>query len=158
MNIRKTTLNDLDLILGIYAHARKMMRDNNNPNQWGDSYPLKEDVIKDINNGDSYLIYENSEVYGVFSLIFGEDPTYSYIEGKWLNDNNYATIHKIASNNKRKCILEIATKYALSRIDTVRIDTYKDNSIMIHLIDKLGYSYCGIIYVRDHSPRLAVNS
>lgn len=39
MQIRKTTVNDIDKILEIFDYARKFMAENNNPNQWVDGYP-----------------------------------------------------------------------------------------------------------------------
>ena len=47
MNIRLSEEKDLEAILGIYAYARKIMRENGNPTQWGDSYPEKEVVEED---------------------------------------------------------------------------------------------------------------
>ena len=55
MNIRKTTVNDIDKILEIFDYARKFMAKNNNPNQWVDGYPRKSDVELDIKNDSSYL-------------------------------------------------------------------------------------------------------
>ena len=128
---------------------------NNNPSQWGKRFPKRSWVKKDIKDNNSYVIIENKRIVGVFSLILGIDPTYIYIEGKWINDTPYATIHKIASSSSTKGILKAALDYAFSRINNIRIDTYKDNSIMIHLLEKYNFKYCGIIYVRNHSPRLA---
>ncbi len=36
-----------------------------------------------------------------------------------------------------------------------RIDTHNDNKIMQHVIEKNGFIRCGIIYVKDGSPRIA---
>ena len=37
----------------------------------------------------------------------------------------------------------------------IRIDTHKDNKIMQGLLARHGFSYCGIIYLKNGSPRLA---
>ncbi len=43
------------------------------------------------------------ETSGVsFAFILGEDPTYQQIDGAWLNDQPYGTIHRIAGNGKIK--------------------------------------------------------
>lgn len=155
MIIRHTSFDDVDQLMAIYAHAREEMKKNNNPHQWKNSSPKYEDVMNDILHRNSYVIIENDHICGVFALVFGADPTYSKIEGQWLNNNPYATIHRIASDNTKKGILHIVLDFAFKLISEVRIDTHKDNSIMRHLLEKEGFSYCGIIYLPNGEPRLA---
>ena len=155
MKIRKTTLKDLHNVMNIYKVARKNMIKNNNPTQWGKRFPKRSWIINDIKNNNSYVILDNNNIVGVFSLLFGSDPTYSYIEGKWINDLPYATIHKVASNCTSKNILKTIIDYSFTKINNIRIDTHQDNKIMIHLLEKYKFTFCGIIYVRNHSPRLA---
>ena len=45
--------------------------------------------------------------------------------------------------------------YAASRYSHLRIDTHRDNRIMQHLIEKHGFTYCGIIWLDDGTERLA---
>lgn len=62
MRIRKTTINDLDTVMKIYARARSFMADTGNPTQWKDSYPSEELIRKDILDGVSYVcVDEDSE-------------------------------------------------------------------------------------------------
>ena len=51
MDIRKTTMEDLDTVLDLYAKARQFMRENGNPDQWGQNRPPKEQVIDDKKQG-----------------------------------------------------------------------------------------------------------
>ena len=155
MKIRKSTVDDLDSILSVYAHAREQMKINNNPHQWKDIEPRVNNIITDINNGNHYIIENNGDICGAFSMIPGEDPTYKYIEGEWLNDLPYVTIHKLASNNKYKGVFEMVMSYAFSHSKTVRIDTHEDNSIMLHLLKKFGFTFCGTIYLLNEEPRQA---
>lgn len=37
-------------------------------------------------------------VLAQFALCTGEDPTYAHIDGAWLDDDSYVTIHRIASS------------------------------------------------------------
>lgn len=46
--VRKAEKSDLEEILKIYAVAREFMKKNGNPTQWGDSWPLNEDIEKNI--------------------------------------------------------------------------------------------------------------
>ena len=113
-------------------------------------------VLDDIKNQNLYVILNNNEIVGVFAFIIGADPSYSYIEGKWLNDELYGTIHRIASNFKIKGILETAVDYCFTKVSNLRIDTHEVNIPMQSAISKLGFTKCGIIYlVSDNTPRIA---
>lgn len=155
MEIRKSVMEDLEEILGVYAYAREVMKRTGNPNQWKDTNPKRETIVLDIENGNHYTVWEDGQICGVFSFIIGEDSTYSYIEGEWLNDEIYGTVHRVASSGKKKGVLDEILHFCESKISNVRIDTHDDNKIMQHLLDKNGYKECGIIYVQDGSPRWA---
>lgn len=156
MYIRRAEEKDLDIILEIYAHARKFMREMGNPNQWGDIHPLRELIEEDIRLGQSYICVEDGVPVGVFALIIGEDPTYSVIEnGQWLSDAPYGTIHRLATNGRAKGVARVCFEYCREQISHLRVDTHKDNKIMQKVVADFGFRYCGIIYVRGKSPRLA---
>ena len=80
MQVRKTAFEDLKRIEEIYENARVFMAKNDNPHQWYNSYPETSVLIKDISQGNSYVIEENSRIIGVFSMFFEKDPTYSVID------------------------------------------------------------------------------
>ena len=156
MQIRKSCSTDIEGIMKLYSYARAQMRQNGNPNQWEDSYPSKAILEKDIFAGNSYVIEENGRICGTFAFIIGDDPTYEIIEkGYWLNDEPYGTIHRIASDGTITGIFEKCLNYCQTQIANIRVDTHQDNLIMLHLLDKYGFQKCGIIYVRDGTPRIA---
>lgn len=156
MHIRRAKKKDLDTIWAMYAHARQIMRENGNPNQWGDIHPLHELIEEDIRLKQSYICEENGAPVGVFALIIGEDPTYNIIEnGQWLSDAPYGTIHRLTSNGKAKGVARACFEYCREQIPHLRVDTHRDNKIMQKVVTDFGFRYCGIIYVRDQSPRLA---
>ena len=155
MNIRNTNLEDLKDVMKIYEHARIQMKLNGNPNQWKDNLPKEETIKEDIKNKNSYVIYNENKILGVFTFIIGMDKTYEYIEGSWLNNELYGTIHRIASNNIEKQIFEKCLSFCEEKIKNIRIDTHNDNKIMQHLIEKNNFKKCGTIYVEDGSPRIA---
>jgi RimJ/RimL family protein N-acetyltransferase len=147
----------MDALLVIFAHARGLMVADGNPTQWGDSYPSRQQLEEDIQRGVSYVIERDGEVCATFVFIIGKDPTYDIIEnGAWMDDElPYGTIHRIASNGQTKGIFEMVLHCCIAHCANIRIDTHRDNLRMIHLIEKAGFSRCGIIYTRDHSPRIA---
>lgn len=155
MNIRKPDMSELNTILRIYAYAREQMKKNGNPTQWGNDKPDPETIVQDIENGYNYIIEDAGKICGVFAFLFGEDPTYQIIEGKWLNNEPYGTIHRVASDGSVTGILKECLQFCEKQIENIRIDTHADNKIMQHLLEKNGYSTCGIIYAEDGTPRIA---
>ena len=140
----------------IYEAAQDFMISSGNPTQWGRTYPAKELIEQDIETGVCHVICDDNVPHGVFALFSGDEPTYSYIEnGKWLNDDEYVTVHRIASDGAVKGIFKSAIDYCKGICDNIRIDTHKSNILMQKLIEKNGFEKCGIVYVRDGSPRIA---
>lgn len=155
MIIRKAKIEEIDIILEIFELAKKIMRENGNYSQWSDGYPSKELITEDINKGYLYTVVDGEEIEAVFALIEGEDPTYDKIDGSWLNDDTYSTIHRVASRGRKKGILSKIFDYSSELYHNLKIDTHEDNLIMQHLVKKSGFKYCGTIFLEDGSPRLA---
>ena len=156
MIIKHAQKSEISEILAVYDKAKSFMRQNGNHLQWINGYPSYNDVLEDINNNNLYVMKVNSLIVGVFAFIIGEDPSYSYIEGNWLNNEKYGTIHRIASNFEVKGILEKAVEFCFSKINNLRIDTHEVNYPMQNAILKNGFTKCGIIYlVSDNTPRIA---
>lgn len=154
MMIRNATKDDLGEILKIYAIARRMMQATGNPDQWGNSRPKYDAIVKDIEDGNMYVIVEENEVNAVFSLIdFDED--YLDIQGEWLNDEPYLAIHKIASSGKKGGVFTKVLEFAKTKTNNIRIDTHKHNKIMQLHIKKNGFEYTGIVYIEGELERLA---
>lgn len=131
------------------------MIENGNLTQWGHSYPTRDLIENDILNGNCHVLCDEF-IHGVFALFKTPEPTYEYIEnGKWLNDQEYVTIHRIASDGTRHDIFKYAVEYCKGISDNIRIDTHKDNLIMQKVIERNQFIRCGTIYVRNGSPRMA---
>ncbi|WP_149731189.1 N-acetyltransferase [Methanobrevibacter millerae] len=156
MHIQKAEMKDLEDIMCIYRIAQDFMIGTGNPDQWGRFYPKRELIEDDINNGVCHVICKNDSIHGVFALFKGREPTYSHIEnGKWLNDDEYITVHRIAGDGKKKGIFACTINYCKSISDNIRIDTHENNRIMQKLIEKNGFQRCGTIFVANGSPRVA---
>ena len=155
MLIRHTRPEEIDLVMPLYDIARSFMRSTSNEVQWIDGYPDRTQIEEDIALGNHYLCEADGDIAAVFTLIFGNDPTYQYIEGAWLNDNPYGTLHRIASSGKHQGVLGEILQYCFGKTDNLRIDTHKDNAPMLHLMQKYGFTRCGVIYVSNGTPREA---
>ena len=171
MEIRKTTTEDLSEILAIYDGARAFMRTVGNASQWTNGYPGEAALLEDIRGGNSYVCVGDNDTEDtsadapggvqakidcVFSLIYGEDPTYLVIrEGRWLNDRPYATIHRLAARVNRRGVAAFCLDWCYRQCGNLRVDTHQDNLPMRRLLEKTGFQYCGLITLPDGCPRLA---
>ena len=158
MKIRLASSNDIGRIEKIYEDARAFMRQSGNMYQWQGVYPSRENIISDINDSCLYLCIENDLILGVFYFRIGEDETYKTIyDGKWLNESEYAVIHRIAvsSESRGKGVASFCFEYALDRFPNIKIDTHKDNLPMQKALTKNGFSYCGIIHLLNGDERMA---
>ena len=84
MRIRFAAATDLDFIESAYAHARAFMRANGNATQWPDGYPSRADAQEDIRRWHCYIVADDDGPLGVFSYAPGPEPTYTQIDGSWL--------------------------------------------------------------------------
>ena len=156
MEIRPAAPADLPALLAIFDRARRFMAANGNPGQWTPAYPGAALVAADIARGDCYVCVQGGRIEGVFSLIFGPDPTYARIEnGAWPDDAPYATVHRLASAGRARGVGRFCLDWCARRAGTLRADTHADNRIMQHLLQSAGFVRCGVIYTDDGSPRLA---
>ncbi len=156
MEIRKTRIDELDKVMEIYKRARKFMAEHENPNQWGNNKPSGEQVKQDILSGKSYVCVENGEPVAVFYYAHEADPAYQQIyEGQWLNGEEYAVVHRIASAGSVKGAGSFCMQWACSHSSNVKIDTHKDNYVMQNMLKKCGFVHCGTIYLEDGEKRLA---
>lgn len=160
MEIRKSTSEDLNTIMNIYARARKFMAENGNYIQWGPTnWPPESLICDDITAGNSYVCVDNqNKIIGVFYYDYGRniDQTYDVIEnGKWLNDEPYGVVHRIASDGTAG-VGTFCINWAFEQAGHLRMDTHDSNIPMNNLLKKLGFKYTGIIHVvEDEYPRNA---
>lgn len=151
------TIDDLPRILELRDLARDIMRRNGNRDQWPEGYPTEETFRHDIEQGHSYVMKEDGEIIGTWAFIPGPDPTYSIIYGgKWLDDTlPYYVVHRIASTPESHSVMDAILHFCFSQCNNLRIDTHRDNHIMQHILQKHGFTYCGIIHIATGDERLA---
>jgi len=155
MTIRKTTLADLDAVMQIYAYARAYMQQSGNPNQWFNNHPPQSVIADDIQAGLSYVCEDGGRITAVFYFNVEDEPTYNNINGQWLNSRPYGVVHRIARGPDAKGAGAYCLKWCEAMHPNIRIDTHRDNTAMLKLLDKLGYVYCGVIWLENGDERLA---
>jgi len=155
MDIRPATHADLDRLMEVYEAARQYMRREGNTVQWTNGYPSREKLASDIDNDSLYAVEQDGEVHGAFVYALGEDEFYQTIDGEWLNDEPYGTIHRVANDGALKGMFKAALEFSKAICPNVRIDTHETNATMRHVLEKNGFKECGIIHVADGTPRVA---
>jgi len=157
MNIRRTTLADLEALIPIFDYARAIMRATGNHQQWTGGYPSREVLMEDIRLEQSYVcVDELGELLATFCFFIGDDPTYSYIEnGTWLNDFPYGVVHRLATNGKQKGMGAYCIDWCYRQCPNLRIDTHYDNVVMQSVLLKAGFVSCGTIYLANGDKRQA---
>lgn len=153
MEIRKATLNDLDIIMNMISNGRNHIHEYR-IDQWVNGYPSKEVIMEDINTDKGYVLLDENEIVGYFAKL-DYDECYDKIEGSWINDSHYVAIHRTVTKyfNKglgSKMFDEIKKKY-----DHIRVDTHEGNISMNKCLLKNKFKYCGIIFLKDGNPRNA---
>ncbi|MGL5318373.1 MAG: GNAT family N-acetyltransferase, partial [Bacteroidales bacterium] len=158
---RHTIQSDIPQIMHIIRQAQSYFK-SKGIDQWQNGYPNSEALTKDIELGHSYVFLQHDHIIATAMISFDGEPTYDQIEGAWLNNEPYAVVHRIAVENGLKGknvagrIFNIVRDMCHDKdISNMRVDTHRDNQSMQRVLEKWGFTYCGIIYLRDGSERLA---
>lgn len=153
--IQKASEEDADEIIKVLKYGREVQVASGNLYQWDENFPNSELVLSDINSGCAYLCLdsESRSLAAVFSLFTEPDPNYQAIDGKWLNEAPYATIHRIASTGKFKGAGRFCIQWVQERFKNVRIDTHEDNQAMQYLLRQLNFTPVGTIYLENGDAR-----
>ena len=106
INFRKACIDDLESVLEIYNDAIAKF-EFEKTFQWTKGFPPNEDSFRnDLINNEIIVALENDSIVGVMTLLLNGEDDYLEIDGKWLNDEKYITIHRIAVSKScyGKCV------------------------------------------------------
>lgn len=117
------------------------MGENGNAEQWGEDYPSAELIEHDIDK--MYLCMSEGRIACVFYYAAEEDEDYKEINGKWLNEEPYGVVHRVASTGIVRGAASFCLDWAYAQTQNLRMDTYSDNIPMQKLLEKCGFQYCG---------------
>ena len=147
--IRRATEADLPEMRRVFDAARAYMAAQGNPNQWEPGYPTDEVLRGDMARGGLHVLADDTGIYGAFAFLTGDDPTYAEIDGAWLSDRPYATIHRVASDGTHRGVFAEVMAFAMAMQPHLRIDTHALNLPMQRQIERFGFRYCGVIQCRN---------
>lgn len=158
--IRLARKSDLSKIMQVIEEARAFLKENSIP-QWQGPYPNEEIILKDISQGDFYVLEEDGEILAIAALDKEKNPSYEE-KRELYKDQNYYSIHRIAVANSvrgkgyAKKIFEFLIEKTMEYgVSSIRVDTHEDNKAMRSLIDSLGFSYVAEVILAEGDPRLA---
>lgn len=162
MEFKRAVEEDVNIIINIINQAQVYFKEHG-INQWQDNYPNLETVINDINNKNGYVLLKDNNVVGTVVVSFDGEKNYKFISNdKWVSNEKYAVIHRMAVDPNYKgiglasIIIKNIERICLDKgIHSIRIDTHNKNISMKALLSKEGFQYCGIIYLDDQSKRIA---
>jgi N-acetylglutamate synthase-like GNAT family acetyltransferase len=158
---RQAEEKDIPAIWKIILQAKEQMRKAGSQ-QWQDGYPNMEIIQKDIARNSGFVLCHKSEVIAYGSIIRDGEPSYKELKGHWLSDIPYIVVHRLAVADEMKhqgvatYFFRQAEQFALSlQIRSFRVDTNFDNRYMLHLLEKLEFTYCGEVSYGERGDRLA---
>lgn len=160
MILRKATFTELPVIWEILQQAIEQ-RKQDGSNQWQNGYPNELTVHDDITRGYGYVLEENNVILAYAAIIFGIEPAYNDIKGKWITNGDYAVVHRVATSGIEKG-KGIATRLFIlvenlcieQNVYSIKVDTNFDNIPMLKIVNKLNYMYCGEVFY-EGAPRKA---
>ena len=164
MIFRKATIEDIDRIAEIIAHASRRLGAAG-IDQWQRGYPNRQSIENDVENGVGMVLCLGNEILAYGAVIFTGEKAYDDItNGAWLTESHsssatYAVIHRLCVSEIfvgmgfAKHFMVAAESMAAERAASMRIDTHPDNKIMQGMVTSLGYTYCGDVVIE--SRRLA---
>lgn len=162
LNFRKTVKEDIDNVMGVIKQAQDYFKEKG-INQWQNNYPNNDTINNDITNGHSYVLLKDEDIVATVAVSFDGESTYNNIyDGKWITNDKYAVIHRIAVDNTYKGlglsseIIKRIEELCLSKdVHSIKVDTHRENLSMQKLLKKNNFEYCGVIYLLDGNERIA---
>ena len=158
-NFRKATLSEINPIWDILQQAI-IRRKNDGSNQWQDGYPNLEVVKKDIEKESGYVLTEGETIVGYIAVLINDEPAYEKIEGEWLTNDDFVLFHRVAiaenylGKGLAKMMINYIEDFAVeNNIKSIKADTNFDNDAMLNIFEKIGYKYCGQVYLRGNPRR-----
>ena len=124
--------------------------------QWQKGYPNREVWESDIETGITWLAVEDGKVLGAFAFQTDPDPSYAVIDGAWLTNGAYASMHRVcvSDDSKGKGVAGAMFRHGFAMAKeqgfaSLRIDTHPENKPMQRALEKAGFTRCGQITLRD---------
>lgn len=149
--IRLAHKSDLDRVLQITRLCAKEM-ESRQVFQWNEHYPDRQSFVNDINNSELYVYSIQDVVIGCVSICAFMDEVYSKVYWK-TNGKNSVYVHRLAVDPKHQKqgigskLMDFAENESkLNGIESIRLDTFSQNTVNQNFYEKRGYVKLEDIY------------
>ncbi len=143
-------VNDIDELENLYNDLNDYLADGVNYPGWIKGiYPVRQNAIDGIKNGNLYVAKHNGTIIG--SIILSHEPEPAYYNVKWGFEYDYSdvfVIHTFAVHPRfMKCgvgeaLMDFADKHSVkSKVKSIRLDVFEGNMPAIRLYEKCGFKY-----------------
>lgn len=165
IKICKAVRRDTDEIMTVIEEARESIG-RLGIDQWQYGYPNRDVALTDIDAGISFIARDlaaGGACAGTFAAFDAGDPAYEKIfDGSWLTDGTYIALHRFAvakayrGKGVSDAIIDFLKGYCTERgIGSIRIDTHHGNYPMIRMLERTGFTRCGVVYLKTGECRVA---
>ena len=153
MRLREAKLSDLPEIMRLIGAAVDAMLAAGK-HQWDHSYPATEHIFADLTAHIGYVMEDGDGLLAYAAIAFDGEPAYDHLDGEWLTptEDGYVVVHRLAVDPALqgrgiaiKLFHAVEQLAANQGVGSFKIDTNYDNEVMLHLMEKLGFEYCGRI-------------
>ena len=149
--IRLAQNSDVDRVLQITRLCAREMQ-SRKVFQWNEHYPDRQSFVSDIKSGELYVYCLKDMVVGCVSICFSMDEVYKKVSCK-TNGKNSMYIHRLAvdpgyqKQGIGSKLMDFAEKKSKSDgIDSIRLDTFSQNSVNQNFYEARGYIKLEDIY------------
>ena len=154
--IRKAEITDLQEIKSLTEACAKAMIQKG-IYQWNEHYPSREKLENDIRQEELHVLEKKNEILGIIVITPIKDEEYDPIE--WLSKTeNNLYIHRLATHPDHwgkgfaQKLMDFAEEMARqNNYESVRLDTFSQNSRNQQFYEARGYQKLGNIYFPKQS-------
>ncbi len=159
-SIRKATLDHVETVFGILLTGKKSLADAG-VDQWQNDYPNRDIIRQDIELGDCFIMFHDSDPVATFVFTKERDEAYDQ-SGVYTDVSEYCSLHRVAvlPNCKGLGVGGDIVSFCTAECRKAGIlalfcDTHEHNSSMRRMLEKNGFVDKGAISLLDGSPRVA---
>ena len=142
--------NDIDELENLYNDLNDYLTEGVNYPGWvKDIYPIRQNAVEGVKNGNLYVAKHNGKIVG--SIILSHEPETAYYNVKWEIESDYSdvfVVHTFIVHPEfmklgiGKALLDFADEYSIkSKVKSIRLDVYENNIPAINLYKKCGFKY-----------------
>ncbi|AOT68923.1 GNAT family N-acetyltransferase [Geosporobacter ferrireducens] len=112
-------------------------------------YPIRQNAVEGIKNGNLYVAKHNGKIVG--SVILSHEPVPAYHTVKWEFESDYSDVFVIYTFvvhpqflkcGVGKALMDFSIEHSVkSHAKSIRLDVYEGNIPAIHLYEKCGFKY-----------------